>query len=129
MERWYGKEGDWQTFLNSLPERIPGESAYDVYTRVALKLHPYCKTNFFGKDKSKSVDWATMKRGFEVIRKTCPNSSWDLNLFAFYAVLAKDTPTSMALVRELVDKDLVRIGVWEKPKYFDEVKAWAFHDR
>ncbi len=129
MERYYGKEGDWQTFLNSLPERVSGDAGLEVYTRVAVKLHPYYKNNFFGNDKSHSVNWPTMKSGFDVLRRTCPDSSWNLNQYAYFAVLAKDVPTARKLVRELVDSDLVRLEIWHTSKYFEEVKEWALREK
>jgi hypothetical protein len=124
LERWYGKPGASRSFLDSIPSMVAGDRGLEIYTRTALGLYPFYKENFFGQDTTGCADWTTMRRGFESILRTFPNSKWHRNLFAAYACVAKDRATARTLLDEITAKEEVVAEAWTAAGGFEAGKKW-----
>ena len=124
LESWFGKSGASRAFLDSIPSMVPDDRGLEIYTRTALALYPYYRENFFGKDATGCADWTTMRRGFESILRSFPNSKWHRNLFAAYACVAQDRATARTLLDEMTAKDEIVAEAWTAAGGFEAGKKW-----
>jgi len=124
LESWYGKPGASHAFLDSIPSMVPGDRGLEIYTRTAISLYPYYKLNFFGKDAAGCADWTTMRRGFEAILRSFPQSRWHRNLFAAYACLAQDRTTARTLLDEITAKDELIAEAWTPAGGWEAGRKW-----
>lgn len=124
MERWYGEKGDWQSYANSLPDRIEGEDAYIVYAMLAAEMYLWYQDGFFAENQPDKISWTRMKRGFEAMMKKYPDSGKNLNRFAYFAWLAKDRETTSAQLKILDERDLAFERAWDGKDRLEAARKW-----
>lgn len=122
MERWYGEEGEWQKFLNSIPELVPGDQGYVIYARTAVKLYPYYGKDFYGKEDNR-VKWDKMKRGFETMLAQYP-SIFNQNKYAMMAMAAWDKVVATRVFMDLEKKNHLFPEAWGGDAYLAQAKKW-----
>ena len=106
--KWYGKEGEWVEFVNSLPERFPDGVGQELYARIAwsgLDDADYRLRESGGRYfPDMGLKWEPMKTGFERIRARFPKSNRMLNAYAIFAGKASDWETCNRLMLEIGDQ-------------------------
>ncbi|WP_144394402.1 DUF4034 domain-containing protein [Pleionea sediminis] len=87
LPRWQGSKQKLREFVEDAVERSKKQEGMTLYARIYwyLKWALYVRTFQPG-----NAEWPKMKQGFTRIMKDYPNSTWNLNSFAFYACLAED---------------------------------------
>ena len=122
MERWYGTEGEWQKFLNSIPDLVPGDQGFVIYARTAVKLYPYYGKDFYGKENNR-VQWDKMKRGFETMLAQYP-SIFNQNKYAMMAMGAWDKMVATRVFMDLEKKNHLFPEAWGGEAYLAQAKTW-----
>jgi hypothetical protein len=116
--KWYGQDGEWLRFAEQAAERTKAAYGQEYYARIVWAT--FGTTNDQPLD---GVNWARMRTGFEDMMKRHPESLWNLNAFAYFAVRAKDQPTALKLFGEL--KGRFAPAIWGTSKKFEAAEIWA----
>jgi hypothetical protein len=121
MPRWYGEEGDWETFAERSAERLGGREGSVVYGHVAWQISKmYRGADFYQQNR---VSWQRIKQGFIDREALYGFSARNLNAFCLLAGAAADRETTRALFARI--GDAWDVDVWKERKYFDEYRTWA----
>jgi hypothetical protein len=115
LPRWYGMDGDWQTFA----EAQAAAHGDEVYARIAWSLEGYYPGKLFTEGR---VSWSKMKAGFEAMLKDYPDSNWNLNAFCNFACLCGDRATASQLFDRIGPN---RHAVLWTETDFNQWKKWA----
>ncbi len=135
LPRWHGEPGEWEAFAAEAADASPEGDA--LYTRIAWANSRFYDNIF----QETSVSWPRMKKGFEQILKAYPDSRWNLNSYARFAVQAGDADTARRLMGLIGDTpDII---AWRGPGRWREARrlvdgraarspiraAWTMPDR
>jgi hypothetical protein len=98
-----------------------GSDAGERYAR--LYWHAY--SSFYGNDlfKRSLVDWQRLRNGMQAIAAHYPDA-WNANMFAYFACLAGDRPTTRKLMDQLPERPLLT-AVWQARPVFAGCRKWA----
>lgn len=124
QERWSGRPGDAQKYLQSILTIAPAEHANETYARTAMIYLDDYRDTFFRADGTGFADWPTMRNGLQALVRNYPQSTYNQNLLAAYACLAKDRATGRPIYEELVAKNKIYADAWKIVGGVDAVKAW-----
>ncbi|MEO5714088.1 MAG: DUF4034 domain-containing protein [Luteolibacter sp.] len=119
MTRWYGAEGDWEAAAEKEIDR-PGGLGLEGYARVIADQRGYYD-DIFSETKA---SWRKTQQGFELLRKTYPDSAEILNAYARLAVIAEDRALAKRLFAQIGDKVILYCWGGER-KRFVQMKRWA----
>jgi len=117
LPRWHGERGEWEAFAAEAADASPEGDA--IYTRIAWANSRFYDNIF----KEAAVSWPRMKNGFEQILQAYPESRWNLNSYARFAVQAGDEETARRLM-ELIG-DTPDIIAWRGPGRWREARRLA----
>lgn len=124
QERWAGNPGDAHKYLQSIVTLAPAEHASETYARTAMIYQHEYQDTFFRDDGTGLADWPTMKSGLESLVRNYPKSTYNRNLLAAYACLAKDRATARPIYEELAAKNELYPDAWKVVGGLDAVKPW-----
>jgi hypothetical protein len=124
QERWSGEPGDAHRYLQSILTLAPAEHARETYARTAMIYADEYKAEFFREDGKGFADWPTMKSGLESLIRNYPKSTYNRNLLAAYACLAKDRATARPIYEELAATNKIYPAAWKIVGGLDAAKAW-----
>jgi hypothetical protein len=86
--RWYGKPGEWEQFAAASAEKVGGDEGDMLYARIIWHLN---EMNIFHNIFPESgIKWDRVKRSFEVLHKTYPDSLQVISEFVSLACNAGD---------------------------------------
>ncbi len=119
MVRWYGDEGDWEKAAEKEIDR-PGGLGPEGYARVIADQRGYYDDIF----RETKASWRKTQQGFELMRKTYPDSAEILNAYCRLAVIAEDKATAKRLFTEIGDKVILSQWGGER-KRFNQMRRWA----
>jgi Domain of unknown function (DUF4034) len=122
LPKWYGQEGDAQTFAEQISGQLGGQQGKFVYFEIASTVVCGCDSN---DDAAmlETLSWPKIKEGYTVLGQLYGYSSLKANRFAYMAVLEHDKPAAQAAFASIGDnwnKD-----VWHSRPNFLNAKAWA----
>jgi hypothetical protein len=122
LPKWYGEEGDGQTFAEEVSTQIGGEQGDFVYFELATTIACGCDT---AQDRTElqSLSWPKIKSGYAAMKHLYGDSSLKTNRFAYLAVVENDKPTAAATLA--VIGDAWNPKVWPSHVYFLQARAWA----
>lgn len=115
LPRWYGVSGEWEQFAAAQADASP--EGDQLYARIAWSQTNRYRNLF----EQTAIEWPRMKAGFQELLKRYPESNWNLNHFAKFALDARDVETVVRLWPELQDQQ--HPSVW---KYANEKQRLAF---
>ncbi|MHA3771796.1 hypothetical protein ACXR0O_09700 [Verrucomicrobiota bacterium sgz303538] len=118
LPRWYGEEGDWETYAEQEAERPDGLGA-EMYARIVMNLRGYHE-NIFRETKA---SWPKTREGLEQLRKKYPKSLEFVNQTAMLATVAQDRELAKEMFDQLGDNYMP--SVWRKPERFAHYRNWA----
>jgi len=119
MLRWYGDEGDWEAAAEKDIDR-PGGLGLEGYARVIADQRGYYDDIF----RETKASWRKTQQGFELMRKTYPDSAEILNTYCRLAVIAEDRALAKKLFDEIGNKVILYCWGGER-KRFNQMKRWA----
>jgi len=121
LPRWHGRPGEWEEWLADRTS-AGDEFSDELYARVV-----WAQSGFYrgegGVFEGSDADWNRVKRGFEVMRKRYPDSSWNLNAYAKFSSDAGDRATAAALVKDLEGREITRF--WRGWSSYERFRRWA----
>jgi hypothetical protein len=124
LDRWYGDRGEWYVFARHASKKFPTDREKNsMYTRIIWSLSSYELPDLFGEDRA---DWKTMSAGFAEMLEQYPKSTWNLNNYCRFSVLAGDRETARSLFDRIGDRP--DLSAWDSRAYFDLKRAWARGD-
>ena len=106
QERWHGKEGEWQKFIDDAATNNTAGEGATIYTRTA-----WSKFGLWKSFNGEGISWDKMKTGFVQITQNFPDSPFILNGFAKFACLDEDNKTIIDLFNK-IDPDKYLPEVW-----------------
>lgn len=118
LPRWHGKPGEWET---AAEEQIAkqGKTGPEIYARVVKEQATYYD-NVFAETR---ISWPDkVRKGFEALRASHPDSNAILNGYCRMACFAGDKPTAKKLIAEIGDNPVK--SEWRKGE-FAKAKEWA----
>ena len=121
LPRWYGKDGEWESFADSMANQSPPPVADQRYARIVWSVQQYIGDNVF---KETQASWPRTKLGFESLVEANPASLELRSAFAYLAWQAVDQLTARQQFVELGPR--IDPGVWEDRHQFIEARKWAF---
>jgi hypothetical protein len=127
--RWGGSVQAIDAFIKRAAQVVPEGQGVELYARLydsyggwedEGRVYPLYS------DKT-LVDWPTMKKGLGEWTQRYP-TSWNRNVAAFQACMAKDKEMAADLMREMVPGE--DMAVWDRPgsNAFEGCKKWALGD-
>jgi hypothetical protein len=105
LERWGGKPGDWQRFVNSIPSLVPGDAGWELFAHVAMPMQSYAASpqDFFGNGAPDRINWSDLKRGFEAMNKLYPDGAYNMNRMIPFCCTMQDRQMAKSLLKTLDD--------------------------
>lgn len=120
LPRWYGEEGDTETFAAAISDRIGGDLGDAVYFKMAGSVVCNCRTQ----PQLSHMSWERIQKGFAALEKQNGVSLWNLNTLALMATKLEDPIVADQAFRRMGDQ--WNEEIWKKNRaYFDTAKAWA----
>jgi WD40 repeat protein len=117
--KWFGQPGDWERFAENVTKGPAKSEGMSMYARIAWSREADYE-NLFTDTK---IEWSKMKQGFEDMMKANPDSSWNLNNFCRFAVMAGDRETARALFQRIGDN--IDPVAWKVAGRAELAKSWA----
>ncbi len=118
--KWYGKEGELESFAEEVSDRMGGEKGDILYFEITSLKACQCDAE---KDVLKNMSWPRIKSGYAALERMYGVSSLKKNRFASMAVRAGD--------KEAARETIVGIGaewdkdIWTSIEKFENAKNWA----
>lgn len=119
LPRWYGKDGDWEDFVNRELRRKEGLGA-EGYARTVFEMEGYYKNVF----KETRVQWSIVQDGYRAMFAKYPDSRRLLCQYACLAVLAEDRASAQWAFDRMAG--VADPSVWSTPEKADEFERWAY---
>lgn len=121
LPRWYGQEGEWETFATQSADQIGGaEGDAMYYYIVSSKREFFSYSKFF---KNPRISWPRMKRGFSAIERLYGMNNKMLNDYCRATGAACDRAEALVVLDRLgrnLDMD-----VWYSQDNIDDFQDWA----
>ena len=119
LPKWYGNGTDAAEFAKLASDQIGGKKGDYIYYQIGAYIWCHCdnKTDY------EAMDWARIKRGFQVENEMFGLSNFELNRMARMATLGDDAKYADELLTRIHDD--WEPEVWTDRKTFDDTKAWA----
>lgn len=120
LPRWHGEPGDWEGFVDSIIQTVPGDEAAVIYFQVYSLLMPMHGITFI---QEHYTAWENLYKGFQVIDRKYGMTPLLLNQACYMAMSSNHAPVAV----ELFD----RIGedwhedVWEDKSHFEGTRMIA----
>jgi hypothetical protein len=120
LPRWYGQEGEWETFTRKISERkdIPGSE--EIFARVALYLRDLGL--FYEEFPNDDQSWEELKSSFHAIEKNYPDSLEVKSILCLISAKLCDYKEARAQMKLLDGK--VDLSVWSTRENFLEAVGW-----
>jgi hypothetical protein len=123
LPRWFGQPGDWQRFINSILELVPGDDGYAMYANTVAMTWSYIpQQEIMGEDRDDRVSWKKVKHGFDVLKTRYPESAGLVNREAFMGSIAQDVEVVKKDVKILEEKDMFIPAEWASQENLDAVR-------
>jgi hypothetical protein len=116
LPKWHGNPGEAAAYAKKVAQDVGAET----YTRI-IWTWEFGHLNAYYADPG--ADKELLWKGWEEMMARYPDSSWNLNAYAFFAVAARDKERAKGIF-EKIDKKWTP-GIWEDWKQFDRSKDWA----
>ncbi len=117
LPRWYGKDGQWEKFIEGEIQR-DGGLGMEEYARTVYAVSGNYKNVF----KESHAEWAFVKEGYGLMTQKYPAARSLLNQFALLSVLAGDRPAALAAFGAM--KGEADPSVWRQ-RNISEFQEWS----
>lgn len=121
LPRWHGEPGEWETVAEGEIGR-QGATGHAIYARVVTQMDEY-HDNIF---QESNASWRKVRKGFDDLLATYPDSKKLLNTYCRMACLAGDASQAKKLFERIGDDKVP--GIWYKGE-FQNGKKWAFAEK
>jgi hypothetical protein len=121
--KWYGDEGELESFAEEVSDRIGGEKGDILYFEITSLKACQCDAK---QTAMQHMSWPRIKRGYAALEQLYGVSSLKRNRFASMAVKAGD--------KEAAREAIVAIGtewdkdVWLSSEKFENAKSWTMNE-
>lgn len=124
LPRWYGQQGEWETFARTMSKRkdIPGSE--EIYARCVLYLRDLGL--FWEEFSYNDQSWEELKSSFHAIEKDYPDSLEIKNIDCFMSVQMRDYEEARKQLKLMDGK--VDLSVWANKKVFLQTIRWLQND-
>ncbi len=119
LPRWYGDEGEWETWLANAVAPLPREEADRIYARVCGYLGTYHRNLY---DET-GASWPRARQGYLVLLKRHPDAVGLQQRFCMDATCAGDVNTARTLFRMIGPR--VDLDVWRSKRTFADLHLWV----
>lgn len=121
LPRWHGEPGEWEAVAEKEID-LQGPTGPATYARVVNETARYYDNIF---DET-NVSWRKVRKGFDDLLVTYPDSKKLLNTYCRLACFAGDAPQAKKLF-ERIGKDKVPVS-WRKGE-FEKARKWAMSQK
>jgi hypothetical protein len=121
--KWYGDEGELESFAEEVSNRVGGEKGDILYFEITSLKACQCDAE---KDAMQNMSWPRIKLGYAALGQMYGVSSLKRNRFASMAIKAGDKEaarTEFAVIGTAWDKE-----VWKNNSEFENAKNWALSE-
>ena len=121
--KWYGDEGELESFAEEVSNRVGGEKGDILYFEITSLKACQCDAE---KDAMQNMSWPRIKLGYAALGQMYGVSSLKRNRFASMAIKAGDKEaarTEFAVIGTEWDKE-----VWKNNSEFENAKSWALSE-
>ncbi len=115
LQRWGGGKGEVEAFAREMAERTKKDFGDIYYARIGLEVlvyEPFEESGF---------DWPRVKKAFQELLKTYPQSDYWVQNYARVAAIAKDQETAREAFLKMKEKPIPE--VWNGQ--YKKDRAWA----
>jgi hypothetical protein len=124
LPRWYGKEGEWETFARTMTKRADILNHEEIFARVALSLRG--SVGFYDEFSGDDQAWEELKASFRAAEKNYPGSLELKSIFCKMSAKMYDYKEAQAQLKLLGGK--VDLSVWDSSTNFFTAVEWLNHD-
>jgi len=118
LPRWYGEEGDWQTYALEVADASEGLGD-EAYARIVMR-----QSDFYADVvRDGRAKWPHTKKGMETLLKKYPESITLQNFAAMLGAYGRDREFSQFWFEKLGDTYIM--DIWTKPERFVHFRGWA----
>jgi len=121
LPRWYGKQGDWERFAETVSNKIGGDEGDILYSEISWRMSRYYPADQFFKQNN--VNYRRIKKSLNLRGLKYGVSLHYLNAYCILAGGIGDKITTKALMSRIGDQ--WDADLWKDKKYFDGYKKWA----
>jgi len=107
LPRWHGSKEKLRRFVDHAVAKSKSQEGMTLYTRIYWSTLWALKKNTFSEGYA---EWGDMRLGFKDIMQQYPDSSWNLNAYAYYACMAEDWTTMRRLSAQISDQP--HLSIW-----------------
>jgi hypothetical protein len=120
QERWYGRQGELQTYAESLLHSPGGDAGLVAYSYVAFNLMQFNDRSTLY--ESTGLTWPLVRSAYSAREQRYGLRNRDWNALCNLAVAALDRPAAKQALSRIGDN--WDVAVWKERKYFDITVAW-----
>jgi hypothetical protein len=124
LPRWYGAEGEWESFAIGMMKRIDIPASKEIFARAAIYLRDlgYFYQEFSAADQS----WDFLKESFRETGKNYPDSLEVKSIFCLMCLKLCDYKEARAQMKLIGNK--VDLSVWTDEQNFRSALNWLKND-
>ncbi|HEX4002775.1 MAG TPA: hypothetical protein VHX36_09005 [Candidatus Acidoferrales bacterium] len=122
LPKWYGEEGDVQSFAEEVSTQIGGEEGDFVYFEIATTIACGCDK---AQDQAElqSLSWPRIESGYAAMEHLYGHSSLKTSRFAYLAFIENDKAAAQAAFAVTGNK--WNPIAWPRHSYFLQAQSWA----
>ena len=121
LPKWYGEDGEMQSFAEEASSKLPEPNASMTYFEVASLLACQCDP---ARNSLEGLSWPRIKSGYENLERLYGTSKLKANRFAYISYLAKDRTAAQKPFTQLGDD--WEAAVWGTVGNYQIARKWAF---
>ena len=121
LPRWFGREGDWESFAEDTADRLGGDAGADIFFFIYSDMASY----YYGERDLPSLvrpAWNRLKEGFDAKERLYGVTADQWTTFGHYAYIAGDRATVQTVLDKLGDH--WNQGLWGALQR-DQLITWA----
>jgi uncharacterized protein DUF4034 len=122
LPRWYGEQGEWESDLTKLADKVGGDDGDLLYARVTWRMHRgrYFKNIF----KETTISWPRVDKGFIVMESRFPDSFSAKSEHAYLAAQSGDLASALKYFNALQGQ--VDLTVWRTTDNFSKFSRYVY---
>ena len=120
LPKWYGDEGDTQSFAAEAADKVGGQQGDFLYFELASVAVCTCESD---KPSMANLSWPRIKRGYAALSQLYEVSELKANRYALMAYAEDDKATARQAFAKVSNE--LPTGIWRSRQSFEDAKSWA----
>ncbi len=120
LPRWYGDDGEAETFVKEVSKRVGGQEGAFLYFELATVITCHCDSD---SEVMARLSWDKIKAGYTALQQSYGTSDLKMNRFAYMAYLVGDRTAARPVFEQLGPR--WEQTIWKNKTRFEEARTWS----